>query len=192
LPATRDPWLERWLPLIGEKTGGAPILELGCGGGRDSATLAAAGHCVVGIDLSVDGVAKARALVPSSVFHCRDIRAPFPVISTGVVVASLSLHYFPWPETVDLVRRVHDVLQPQGLLLCRLNSTDDHHFGASGHPEISENYFNVDGEPKRFFDRAAVERLFASGWRTLGLGEAVINRYDRPKSVWEIVLERDD
>jgi SAM-dependent methyltransferase len=193
LPATKDPWLERWLALIGEKAGGAPILELGCGGGRDSATLAAAGHRVVGIDLSAGGIAKARALVPSGEFHCLDILAPFPVAdgTAGVVVASLSLHYFPWPQTLALVARIRDVLRPQGLLLCRLNSTDDHHFGASGHPEISENYFKVDGEPKRFFDRAAVEKLFASGWQTLAICEAVINRYDRPKSVWEIVLERD-
>ena len=193
LPATRDPWLERWLALIGQKAGGAPILELGCGGGRDSATLAAAGHRVVGIDLSAGAIAKARTLVPSGEFYCQDILAPLPVVdgSAGVVVASLSLHYFPWPQTLALVARIRDVLRPQGVLLCRLNSTGDHHFGASGYPEISENYFNVDGEPKRFFDRADVERLFASGWRTLGLGEAVINRYDHPKSIWEIVLERD-
>jgi SAM-dependent methyltransferase len=192
LPTTRDPWLERWLALIGEKAGGAPILELGCGGGRDSATLAAAGHRVVGVDLSADGIAKARALVPSGEFHCQDIRAPFPVAdgSADVVVASLSLHYFPWPETLALAERVRNVLRPQGVLLCRLNSTGDHNFGASGHPEIAENYFSVYGEPKRFFDRAAVEKLFASGWRTLTCRENLIDRYDQPKSVWEVVLER--
>ncbi len=194
MPTTEDPWLERWLPLIAEKAGGLPVLELGCGGGRDSAVLAAEGHRVVGIDLSADGIAQARARVPTGRFECRDIRAPFPVADggTNVILASLSLHYFPWPETAALVERVRTALRPQGLLLCRLNSTKDHHFGASGHPEISENYFDVDGAPKRFFDRAAVERLFASGWRTLGVGEATINRYDRPKSVWEVVLERDD
>lgn len=180
MPTTRDPWLERWLALIGEKAGGAAILELGCGGGRDSATLAAAGHRVVGIDLSASGVVKARALVPSGEFHCQDLRAPFPVAdgSAGVVLASLSLHYFPWPETLALAARVRDVLWPEGVLLCRLNSTCDHNFGASGHPEIAESYFSVDGEPKRFFDRAAVKRLFASGWRTLECGEQVIDRYD--------------
>jgi SAM-dependent methyltransferase len=196
LPATEglpgDPWLDRWLPLIERHALDRPILELGCGGGRDSATLAGAGHRVVGIDLSAKGIAKARTLVPTGEFHCQDIRAPFPVAdgNAGVVVASLSLHYFPWPETVALVARVREVLRPRGVLLCRLNSTGDHNFGASGHPEIAENYYNVDGEPKRFFDRAAVQKLFASGWRTLGLCEAVINRYDLPKSVWEIVLER--
>jgi len=76
------------------------------------------------------------------------------------------------------------------LWLCRLNSTNDHHFGASGHPRIDEDYYRVDGEPKRFFDRAASERLFARGWRTLSLEERVIDRYDHPKWVWETVLEK--
>ena len=190
LPATDDRWLDRWSSLIGAKAAGLPVLELGCGSGADSATLSVLGHQVVGIDLSADEIAKARARVPSGIFHCQDVRAPFPVTNAGVVVASLSLHYFPWLETVDLVRRIHDVLRPQGLVLCRLNSTNDHHFGASGHPEISENYFNVDGEPKRFFDLIAVKRLFASGWRMLTLGEKTIARYDRPKVVWEVILER--
>ncbi len=83
------------------------------------------------------------------------------------------------------------MLRPDGILLCRLNSTNDHHFGASGHPPIAENYYLVDGEPKRFFDRVAVDRLFASGWSTLGVEEKTIDRYDHPKAVWEVVLERD-
>ena len=119
--------------------------------------------------------------VPSAIFHCQDIRAPFPVERAGVVVASLSLHYFPWPETEALADRIRQLLLPAGVLLCRLNSTNDHHFGASGHPRIDDDYYMVDGEPKRFFDRAATERLFARGWRTLSLEEGVIDRYDHPK-----------
>ena len=170
------------------------MLELGCGGGRDTATLVEAGHHVVAVELSAEAVARAKARVPSADFHCQDIRAPFSVGDggTGVVVASLSLHYFPWPETIALVERIRLVLRPAGVLLCRLNSTNDHHFGASGHPPIAENYYLVDSEPKRFFDRAAVDRLFASGWSTLGIEERMIDRYDHPKAVWEIVLARDD
>ncbi len=185
-----DPWLERWLPLIGERAGSLPILEIGCGGGRDTEVLAGAGHRVSAVDLSPDAIAKARVRAPQAQFHCQDIRAPFPVSEAGVVVASLSLHYFPWPETEALVGRIRNLLRPAGLLLCRLNSTNDHHFGASGHPQIDENFYLVDGAPKRFFDRAAVDRLFTSGWRTLGTEERIIDRYERPKSVWEVVLEK--
>jgi SAM-dependent methyltransferase len=185
-----DRWLDRWLPLIGERTAGLPILELGCGDGRDSEVLAAAGHRVVGIDLSGAAIAKARERAPAAEFHCQDVRAAFPVESAGVVVASLSLHYFPWDETVAIVERIHRTLRPNGLLLCRLNSTNDHHYGASGHPAIDANYCLVDGEPKRFFDRAAVDRLFGAGWLAIGTREGVIARYDHPKSVWEVVRER--
>lgn len=188
--ATRDPWLARWLPLVAERAMGLPVLELGCGGGRDSAVLAAAGRRIVGVDLSAEAVERARQRVPSAEFHCQDIRAPFPVERAGVVVASLSLHYFPWPETEALVERIGRLLDPAGVLLCRLNSTNDHHFGASGHPRLEDDYYLVDGEPKRFFGRAAVDRLFSSGWRMLSAEERTINRYDLPKAAWEVVLEK--
>src|SRR5258708_28020724 len=188
--ATSDPWLECWLPLIGERAGDLSVFEIGCGGGRDTEVLTGAGHRVVAIDLSPAAIAKARARVPRAEFRCQDIRAPFPVDAAGVVVASLSLHYFPWPETEALVGRIRSLLSPAGLLLCRLNSTNDHNFGASGHPEIDENFYLVDGAPKRFFDRAAVDRLFSSGWRMLGAEERIIDRYERPKSAWEVVVEK--
>ena len=127
---TSDPWLDRWLSLVGERTAGLPILELGCGGGRDSEVLAAAGHRVVGVDLSSIAIAKARERVPAADFHCQDVRAAFPVERAGVILASLSLHYFPWEETAALVERIRQTLVSNGLLLCRLNSTNDHHHGA--------------------------------------------------------------
>ncbi len=185
-----DAWLARWLPLIDERAGGRPVLELGCGGGRDSEILVAAGHRLVGVDLSPAAIARARERVPSADFHCQDIRAPWPVGQAGVILASLSLHYFPWAETEALVERIGRTLVPGGALLCRLNSTDDHHHGASGHPAIDTHYYDVDGSPKRFFDEADVDRLFARGWRVLHKEEGVIDRYDLPKSVWEVILER--
>ena len=185
-----DLWLERWLPLIGERVAGLSILELGCGSGRDTRVLAGAGHRVIGIDRSASAIEKAVGRVPSCQFHCREIRDPFPILSTNVVLGSLSLHYFAWSETVALVGRIREVLRPRGLLLCRLNSTQDHNFGATGHPEIEPGYYLVDGEPKRFFDRAAIEHLFAAGWNVLHLRHELVTRYGPPKALWEVGLER--
>ena len=39
-------------------------------------------------------------------------------------------------------------------------------------------------------DRAAIDRLFSPGWRMLGAEERIIDRYERPKSVWEVILEK--
>jgi SAM-dependent methyltransferase len=188
----KDPWLQPWLTLVCERAGHAPVLELGCGKGQDTATLVQAGCSVVAIDLSASAIAQARQAVPQAEFHVKDIRQPFPLraAQAGVVIASLSLHYFPWPDTLALVQRIRSTLKPEGLLLCRLNSTHDHHYGASGHTKIDDNYYVVDGEPKRFFDRTTAEALFADGWHTLSIAEQVIDRYAKPKVVWELVAEK--
>ena len=186
-----DPWLERWQPLIASYANQTPILELGCGAGDDTVTLAQAGYDVVALELSAESVAKVKARVPGACVHCQDIRAPLPVSpgGAGVVVASLSLHYFEWEETMDLIERIRQTLNHPGLLLCRLNSTNDHNYGASGHPRISENYYCVNGKPKRFFDRDAVVKLFASGWNLLSMEELITHKYEQPKALWEIALE---
>lgn len=186
-----DPWLARWLPLVAARAAAHPVLELGCGSGIDTETLARAGHDVIALDLSPAAIAAARERVPSCTFHCQDLRAPFPVAAgaVNVVVASLSLHYFPWDETLALAGRIRATLALTGLLLCRLNSTNDRHYGAHGHAAIERNYYLVDGEPKRFFDRADVERLFATGWRVLHQEETVFRRYALPKAAWEVIAE---
>ena len=187
-----DPWLDRWLPLLSARVGDRPVLELGCGSGRDTESLVAAGRHVVARDLASSALAEARARAPACEFHCQDMRAPFPASAArvNVVVASLSLHYFAWNETVILVNRIREALKPSGVLFCRLNSTEDHFHGASGHPPLEQNYYLVDGKPKRFFERASVEALFASGWNVLHLEHRVVRRYAHPKALWEVIVER--
>jgi SAM-dependent methyltransferase len=188
-----DPWLTRWLPLLASCVAHDDILEIGCGPGDDSATLVAAGFNVIAFDLSDQAVHAAQARVPEARFCCQDIREAFPVglRPIGGVVASLSLHYFSWSETAGIVRRIHELLRPGGSLLCRLNSTADHSHGASGHPAIEENFYLVDGVPKRFFDEASVLRLFSEGWRCISMEHHVSQKYAQPKSLWEVILERD-
>jgi hypothetical protein len=45
-------------------------------------------------------------------------------------------------------------------------------------------------EPKRFFDKASIQELFNKGWRTVAAEEMMIDKYEQPKVVWEVVLER--
>ena len=184
---TNDPWLERWLPLIAQRAGSGPILELGCGHGDDTDTLTRAGHHVVALDVSDDAIDVARARAPDAEFHRRDVREPFPVADAGVVIASLSLHYFSWPETEEIVTRIGRVLRSTGVLLCRLNSTNDHNFGASGHKQIEPNYYWVRGRRKRFFDAADVARLFSTDWIVISGEELTTLKYGKPKVAWEVV-----
>ena len=188
-----DPWLQQWLPLIRSRVGALPILELGCGEGDDTLTLVVDGHHVIAIDLSSPAIAAAKIKVPTADYYCQDLRATFPpnAAELGVVIASLSLHYFTWDETLEIVDRIHNRLKLGGVLLCRLNSTNDRHYGAIGYSQISENYYSVNGEPKRFFDRETVIALFSSGWRIFAIEEKIIYKYFYPKFVWEVILERE-
>ena len=190
----RDPWLDPWLPLITERAAGAPVLEIGCGSGADTATLCDAGLQVLAFDLSAEAIERARQRVPGARFLVRDVRDDFPVGpgGTGVVVASLSLHYFGWAETQALFERVRRTLWPGGLLVCRLNSTEDVHFGAVGHETIEPLYYRVDGQPKRFFDRTSVDAVLAAGWAPLSVAHKLTDKYLRPKALWEIVCTRAD
>ena len=187
-----DPWLERWLPLIRERAGENPVFEIGCGHGDDTVFLVRSGLQVVAFDLSRAAVAIARVRAPAATIRRGDVREPFPsaVQGVGVVLASLSLHYFSWKDTLAIVNRVRLLLRPGGVLLCRLNSTEDHHFGARGHAEIEPNYFLVDNQPKRFFDREMVCTLFKDGWKQLSLDHFVTRKYVKPKALWELTVER--
>lgn len=169
--------------------GNGPVLELGCGDGRDTEALVAAGFRVIAIDKSEAALAEARARAPSAELHHQDVRGPFPkgARGTGVVLGSLCLHYFSWPETVEIFLRIREVLAPGGLFLCRLNSTNDHHHGARGYPEIGRNFYQVADTSKRFFDLTEVEALFNAGWRVHAMAEEVIHRYGKPKVIWRVV-----
>jgi SAM-dependent methyltransferase len=183
----KDCWLASWIPLIRERANGVPVLELGCGQGHDTLMMTSAGLKVIAIDSSSAMLERARCKAPLARFYDRDLRCDFPVQRAGVVVASLSLHYFGWNETMEIVGRIKQVLVPGGVLLCRLNSTRDVNFGAKGHREIERNYYMVHGQTKRFFDQGDVQRLF-SDWEPLSLVEKVTHRFGMPKTAWEIAV----
>ncbi|WP_454691278.1 class I SAM-dependent methyltransferase [Achromobacter aloeverae] len=185
----RDDWLDRWLPLVKERAGVLPILEIGCGRGEDTLALVRENLAVTALDLSPAMIAAARKVAPQAQYHCQDVRAPFPIQKSGVAIASLSLHYFCWAEFQGILERIRNTLQPGGVFLCRLNSIRDVHFGAQGGAEIEHHFYRVYGVSKRFFDESDIRKAFAD-WRILSLEETTSDRFHLPKVLWEVVLER--
>lgn len=187
-----DPWLNRWLPLLRERAGSGLVLEIGCGHGDDTATLAEAGLKVHAFDLSDVAVGITKARVPSAVVECRDIREPLPeqAHDLGAVVASLSLHYFSWAETQNIVQRIHSALRPPASCCAASTRREITTSAPSGYPEIEPNFFLVNGERKRFFDEASIDSLFSEGWNRLSLEHFVTSKYVKAKALWEVVLER--
>lgn len=192
-----DRWMERWLVLLrGTATSGGPLLELGCDRGGDTAWLLQQGFRVIATDIAMDALEACAVVAPGARLLRHDLRRPFPFVAEAfdAVVASLCLHYFDWATTVGAVNEVHRCLRPGGLLLCRVNSTNDRKHGAGSGREIEPNFFQTEARYagcKRFFDEADLDRLFrASHWLPLSRAELSNRRYADPKVAWELVLRR--
>ena len=171
-------WLEQSITLFENKN----VLELGCGNGIDTKLIAGTATSLVACDLlipeSQDSGVEYLALDHSKAL-------PFDTNQFDVVLASLSLHYFHWSNTLEILNEISRVLIKGGTLICRLNSKQDVNFGAIGHPELEPGLYDVNGTAKRFFDREDIVNLFSEKWQLYDLQHTNIDRYHAPKSVWE-------
>lgn len=171
-------WLDRWMPRLD----GLTVLELGCGEGIDSAILRESAGLVVSSDIDQrDGWSGGGAYLVLD--HSKPL--PFKAEAFDVVVVSLSLHYFSWDTTEKIVSEISRVLKSGGLLICRLNSTKDVNYGATGYPEIEPGLHEVYGGAKRFFTAEDIALLFRREWLVKDVQHKVIDRYALPKAVWE-------
>lgn len=187
-----DQWLERW-KLILESARNGTLLELGCGGGRDTRYLTGLGLRVIAGDNSPEALELCRRSAPLADVRLIDLREPLPFTEGAfpVVVASLCLHFFRWSRTLEIMAEIRRCLEPGGFLLLRVNSIRDMHGGTAGHQELEPNLFLIKGAWKRFFDREALQSLIDTGWKRHTLEEQTVDRYGAPKVLWEALLEKN-
>ncbi|MBT4161082.1 MAG: class I SAM-dependent methyltransferase [Gammaproteobacteria bacterium] len=182
-------WLQPWIEEIYERAAGNYVLELGCGEGLDSSILSAQGLEFISIDIDFESLTNC-----SQIQGCQPINAdlssklPFPDNAFNFVLASLSLHYFSWKNTLEIVYEIRRVLTPEGMILIRVNSTKDINFGAGVGEEIEKNYYLNSERKKRFFDKTAVETVLA-GMNIRSLLHETIDRYGKDKQVWVACAE---
>jgi len=184
-----DPWLDKWIPLIQQKSTNGLVLELGCGSGWDTAELLDADCQVIATDMSMKNLSECRLTAPQAT-HVQlnhSTLLPFANYSVSVILASLTLHYFTWTVTIQIASELRRCLKEDGVLLIRVNSTNDVNYGASTTaPPIEPNFYQVGTSTKRFFDETSV-RMFLEGWDIQFLEENIIHRFEKPKSVWEVM-----
>ena len=127
--------------------------------------------------------------LPHIAVHCIDIRSGlnFPSNSFDVVLASLSLHYFTFIEMQYILKELKRVLKKNSMMIIRVNSVNDKNYGSKGYPEIEHHLFDVEGESKRFFNKEDIFYIFGDGWKICNLEEKTIDRFYKPKVVWEFV-----
>ncbi|MCZ8521507.1 MULTISPECIES: class I SAM-dependent methyltransferase [Paenibacillus] len=187
-----DLWLDRFAPQL-EASREIPVIDLGCGAGNDSLYLTERGYRVIACDASEEALKRVRERVPEAQTRRLDLTDPLPFAdgAAQVVIADLSLHYFPWIVTEGIVREIGRVLRPGGCLLCRVNSVRDTEYVAGKGRELEPAYYEWEGKRKRFFDRPHLEELLKD-WDVLSLEEGNMNRYQKPKVVWTAAAAKRD
>jgi SAM-dependent methyltransferase len=106
-------------PIVWDILDGLPrgvALDAACGTGRHAAFLASRGHGVIGVDVSPDMLARARAKIPSGEFHAGDLHhLPVPDDGVDVVVCALALTCVP--DLAPVFAEFARVLRPGGHLV---------------------------------------------------------------------------
>jgi ubiquinone/menaquinone biosynthesis C-methylase UbiE len=121
---------DRMLVEFAERlTGGARVLDLGCGPGVPSTKALAQRFDVVGVDISEAQIGSARENVPEATFIHGDLaEIELPEASFDGVTALYSISHIPREEHARLFARIARWLVPGGLFLATLGATDSPHW----------------------------------------------------------------
>ncbi|MBX3086788.1 MAG: class I SAM-dependent methyltransferase [Anaerolineae bacterium] len=143
------------------------VCDLGCGPGQVARFLKSHRVDVFGVDVSAGMVQQARAANPTIKFQQGDMRhLDLPDASLAGIAAFYAIIHIPQAEVPTVLRELHRVLQPAGLLLLTFHKGDEiRHIEEFFGKHVSLDF--------RFFQRPFMEeQLRASGF----LIEDVIER----------------
>ncbi len=126
-PPSADEQRDAWTARLFERLApGSTVLDLGCGSGVPSAAaLVAAGHHVVGVDISSRQIELARRNLPDATFVACDVM-DFTAEpgSFDAVMALYSLSHVPRDHYPTLFARLAEWLRPDGWLLASMGTSD--------------------------------------------------------------------
>lgn len=127
------------------------ILDIGCGGGRDSVFFAKKGYQVISMDIFADAFQRTKLKTAGIKFIKKDVKKiNFKPDTFDVIYAHLSLHYFDDKTTDRIISNLYKILKPGGYIFIKCKSIRDPLFGKG--KKIEENYYNF-GHKRHFFTK---------------------------------------
>ena len=148
------------------------MLELGCGLGVDGAWFVENGFLVTQADLEDFRLSKQLPFVTCNMEETLQITEKF-----DVVYAHLSLHYFSYERTKQLLNEISNVLNEGGILAFLVNSVHDTEVEQG--EQIEENYRLINKIAKRFFSVEDTESLTKDYFQPLLIDEEGTSHKDK-------------
>jgi len=156
-------WVKSYSKYFSEKKEHT-ILDLGCGRGDNAAYLFETGYKVVACDFSPAAIEYINKMYPQIETRCFDMIKDFPndLKNIGIILASLSTHYFSLEATTKLYDNIYKTLEPGGYFIFRVNSKSEleNKNKANVQSIIEDDYYMLnDGNTKRYFDKNSISML---------------------------------
>lgn len=187
--STYDNWFNKYIHLLNKND---KIIELGCGRAYTSLYLLNNGFSdVTACDFSTEVINilnTEHKELNTSVFDISE-KLPFKDDEINVIIADLCLHYFDSKKTKEILNEIYRVLKSGGYLIGRVNSANDkYHIPVNA--KVLEKNFYYDGEIyKKFFEEDDFKELFEN-FKILSLEEKHMDRYEKPKTLWEFCIKK--
>lgn len=127
------------------------LLDVGCGGGRDSQYFSKRGLKVTAVDIMAGEQQQEKFKSNNIQFIKSDIRdIKLKGNSFDVIYAHLSLHYFNDKITDKILNNFYKILKPGGFIFIKCKSIDDPLFGKG---KFIENNIYDFGHTRHFFSK---------------------------------------
>jgi trans-aconitate methyltransferase len=144
---------------------GERVLDLGCGSGQLTAKIAAAGAAVIGIDLSPDMIAQARANYPEIKFDVADATTFEIDTSVDAVFSNALLHWVN--DAAAAIACVHRALKPGGRFVMEMGGKGNTRTLLAAVREVAGElrnpwFYPSVGEYSALLERAGFEVRFAT------------------------------
>jgi SAM-dependent methyltransferase len=143
------------------------------------------------VDVSRAAIELSKARNPGAIHAVMDVRDLDCLAGQfDLVIANLSLHYFKRESTVAVFKSVYRLVKADGVFAFRVNAFDDVESGA---PSVLPGWecVSVGGIVKQFFTREKIEKVLGGRWRILSEEKLRVWRYNRWKSIFEVIARKN-
>jgi len=163
---------------------GAYILDVGCGGGRDSKFFTKKGLEVIGTDISDVLIAEARKQVPKAQFICQDIlKLNFPKDSFDGIWANAILLHLRRKSIPGILKRFFKILKPGGIVHIRVKKGTGEGFVKEKLSGWSERFYT-------YFSKSEIQTLLKNAGFKIIHAEILPDESGRPNVTWIAVWAR--